>query len=195
MSINGNGSSSRHGVNPLRPYYIPPTIGDQASHTSNIPGPTAFSRTARSPSSSSHSPSHASPPGQYASKARDIFSDLDYKDYISEPSPSVVRSVKDVVDELIWKYSSVFLAQPFEAAKLLLQVRAQDDLGGLATASPLATPAPVADKASFKSPWNEDVRAALRACQSPEYPQRPFPWLPPSPAGFHAPARIADIIT
>lgn len=163
MSINGNGSNSRQGVNPLRPYYIPPTIGDQATQPSNIPGPTAFSRTAPTPSSSSH----ASPPGQYASKARDIFSDLDYKDYISDPSPSVVRSVKDVVDELIWKYSSVFLAQPFEAAKLLLQVRAQDDLGGLATTSPLATPAPISAKASFKSPWNEDVRAALHACQLP----------------------------
>ncbi|POS73506.1 hypothetical protein DHEL01_v208101 [Diaporthe helianthi] len=158
MSINGNGSNSRQGVNPLRPYYIPPTIGDQAAQTSNIPGPTAFSRTAPSPSTSSPSPtSHASPPGQYASKARDIFSDLDYKDYISEPSPSVVRSVKDVVDELIWKYSSVFLAQPFEAAKLLLQVRAQDDPGGLATASPLAAPAPVSSKAAFKSPWDEDL--------------------------------------
>lgn len=164
MSINGNGSSSRPGVNPLRPYYIPPTIGDQAAPSSNIPGPTAFSRSA--PSSSPSASSHASPPGQYASKARDIFSDLDYKDYISDPSPSVVRSVKDVIDELIWKYSSVFLAQPFEAAKLLLQVRAQDDLGGLATASPLATPAPVSTKASFKSPWNEDVRAALHTCHS-----------------------------
>lgn len=174
MSINGNGSSSRQGVNPLRPYYIPPTIGDQAAQTSNIPGPTAFSRSAPSPSTSSPSPSsHASPPGQYASKARDIFSDLDYKDYISEPSPSVVRSVKDVVDELIWKYSSVFLAQPFEAAKLLLQVRAQDDLGGLATASPLAAPAQVSsNKAAFKSPWNEDVSPPRLLA---------LPW--PSPAG------------
>jgi fusion and transport protein UGO1 len=163
MSINGNGSSSRQGVNPLRPYYIPPTIGDQATQPSNIPGPTAFSRTTPSPSSSSPSPSHASPPGQYASKARDIFSDLDYKDYISDPSPSVIRSVKDVVDELIWKYSSVFLAQPFEAAKLLLQVRAQDDLGGLATASPLAAPAPISTKAAFKSPWDDGVGTSVLA--------------------------------
>lgn len=156
MSIHGHATSSPQGVNPLRPYYIPPTIGDQAAQTSNIPGPTAFSRPSPTPSPSH---SHASPPGQYASKARDIFSDLDYKDYISDPSPSVVRSVKDVVDELIWKYSSVFLAQPFEAAKLLLQVRAQDDLGGLAAAPAAANPAPLASEASFKSPWNEDVRA------------------------------------
>ncbi|KAK2603363.1 hypothetical protein N8I77_009827 [Diaporthe amygdali] len=166
MSINGNSTNSRQGVNPLRPYYIPPTIGDQAAQTSNIPGPTAFSR----PSTSS-SPPHASPPGQYASKARDIFSDLDYKDYISEPSPSVVRSVKDVVDELIWKYTSVFLAQPFEAAKLLLQVRAQDDLGGLAAASPSssATPKPVSAQASFKSPWNEDIPDSDSEGEEPAY--------------------------
>lgn len=67
------------------------------------------------------------------------------------------------MDELIWKYSSVFLAQPFEAAKLLLQVRAQDDLGGLATTSPLAAPAPVSTKAPFKSPWNEDVCVCVLA--------------------------------
>jgi mitochondrial fusion and transport protein UGO1 len=180
MSINGNGSSSRPGVNPLRPYYIPPTIGDEAAQTSNIPGPTAFSRTTSSPSASSPSSSHASPPGQYASKARDIFSDLDYKDYISEPSPSVVRSVKDVVDELIWKYTSVFLAQPFEAAKLLLQVRAQDDLGGLATSSPLAPPAPVTSKAAFKSPWNEDVRA-LQIPLAPAHLRPDLPLIAPWP--------------
>ncbi|KAG8160717.1 hypothetical protein KVR01_008981 [Diaporthe batatas] len=172
MSGNGNGSSSRPGVNPLRPYYIPPTIGDQAPQTSNIPGPTAFSRNGPSPPTSSPSTSlssHASPPGQYASKARDIFSDLDYKDYISDPSPSVVRSVKDLVDELIWKYSSVFLAQPFEAAKLLLQVRAQDDLGGLAHSSPLAPPAQVSTKAAFKSPWNEDLPDSDSEGDEPAY--------------------------
>ncbi|KKY35529.1 putative mitochondrial fusion protein [Diaporthe ampelina] len=202
MSINGHGSSSRQGVNPLRPYYIPPTIGDQAAQTSNIPGPTAFSRTAPSPSSSS--PSHASPPGQYASKARDIFSDLDYKDYISDPSPSVVRSVKDVVDELIWKYSSVFLAQPFEAAKLLLQVRAQDDLGGLATASPLATPAPVSTKTSFKSPWDEDIPDSDSEGDEPAYftsnaPNTPSPTRtrrrrsPTPPPDSPKPAKKADM--
>ena len=104
-------STNRQGVNPLRPYYIPPTIGDPVVETANIPGPNAFSRPS-APGASS---------GKYASKARDIFSDLDYKDYISDPSPSVVRTVKDIVDELMWKYTSVFLAQPFEAAKLLLR--------------------------------------------------------------------------
>lgn len=141
-------NTNRQGVNPLRPYYIPPTIGDVTTETPNIPGPNAFSRPS-APGTSS---------GKYASKARDIFSDLDYKDYISEPSPSVVRSVKDVVDELMWKYSSVFLAQPFEAAKLLLQVRNQDDIGSLG-ALPLPVPTPAAPtKSSLKTNhWTDDV--------------------------------------
>ncbi|KAJ9134352.1 hypothetical protein NKR23_g10220 [Pleurostoma richardsiae] len=109
-------SSHREGVNPLRPYYIPPSIGEPIEPTS-IPGPKPFS--------------HGNSTGQYASRARDIFSDLDYKDYISEPSPSAVRSFKELVDELLWKYTSVLMAQPFEVAKTILQVRTQDDLGGV----------------------------------------------------------------
>ncbi|KAG7289178.1 hypothetical protein NEMBOFW57_005541 [Staphylotrichum longicolle] len=97
------------GVNPLRPYYIPPSIGE---------------------------PPEANSTGRYASKARDIFSDIDYKDY--EPSPSVVQTVKEVLDELLWKYTSVLMAQPFEVAKTIMQVRAQDDLGGLAAAAEAA---------------------------------------------------------
>lgn len=122
-------SSHREGVNPLRPYYIPPTIGDPAEPT-HIPGPNPFSH--------SHSHAHGGAAnattgsGRYASKARDIFSDLDYKDYIAEPSPSAVRTVKELVDELLWKYTSVLMAQPFEVAKTILQVRGQDDIGALA---------------------------------------------------------------
>jgi fusion and transport protein UGO1 len=111
-------SQHREGVNPLRPYYIPPTIGDE-------PLPTA------SPQPFIHGNST-----RYASKARDIFSDIDYKDYISDPSPSAVQSVKALIDELIWKYTSVLMAQPFEVAKTLLQVRSGDDLGALAVVSP-----------------------------------------------------------
>lgn len=153
-------NSNRPGVNPLRPYYIPPTIGDNATESSTIPGPDAFSRPS-APGASS---------GKYASKARDIFSDLDYKDYISEPSPSVVSSVKEIVDELIWKYTSVFLAQPFEAAKLLLQVRLQDDIGSLG-AAPLPVPPPAATRqSSHKSnPWTDDV------CVIPESSSRRIP--------------------
>lgn len=112
-------TSHRDGVNPLRPYYRPPSIGESPEPMST-PGPRPFS----------HGNATA---GQYASKARDIFSDLDYKDYISEPSPSVVGNLKDLIDELLWRYTSVLLAQPFEVAKTVLQVRAQDDVGSLAT--------------------------------------------------------------
>ena len=108
----------REGVNPLRPYYIPPTIGDEPLPA---PGPHAFSDGAAT--------------GKYTSKARDIFSDIDYKDYISEDSSSVVQTVKDLVDELLWKYTSVLMAQPFEVAKTILQVRSQDEA---------AAPAPIA---------------------------------------------------
>lgn len=104
----------------MRPYYIPPSIGDPLD-PSPTSGPNPFS--------------HGDSSGKYASKARDIFPDIDYKDYISEPSPSVVKTVKDLVDELLWKYTSVLMAQPFEVAKTILQVRSQDDPGGLSTAS------------------------------------------------------------
>lgn len=139
--------TTRQGVNPLRPYYIPPTIGEASVEASNIPGPNAFG-----------GGSGDSAGQKYASKARDIFSDLDYKDYISEPSPSSVNTVKQLVDELMWKYTSVFLAQPFENAKLLLQVRSQDDLGEMAAAA-VASPV-VSRQSSFKTPLYDDVRSA-----------------------------------
>ncbi|EFQ34933.1 hypothetical protein CGRA01v4_04138 [Colletotrichum graminicola] len=122
------------GVNPLRPYYKPPTIGEPSDPTSASSAPNPFARHAGNATSE-----------RYASKARDIFSDIDYKDYISEPSPSVVQTVKDLVDELLWKYASVLTAQPFEVAKTVLQVRSHDDVtmgapAASAAATPLATP-------------------------------------------------------
>jgi len=120
-------SGHREGVNPLRPYYIPPTIGE-ASEPVSSSRPAVFSH------------GNNATNAKYASKARDIFSDLDYKDYISEPSPSAISTVKNLIDELLWKYTSVLMAQPFEVAKTILQVRSQDDLGGLAK---LETPAAV----------------------------------------------------
>ncbi|KAK3308509.1 mitochondrial carrier domain-containing protein [Chaetomium strumarium] len=111
------------GVNPLRPYYIPPSIGEPPEALPT-PGPRAFAQ--------------SNSTGRYASKARDIFSDIDYKDYIAEPSPSVVQTIKEVLDELLWKYTSVLMAQPFEVAKTIMQVRAQDDVGGLAAAAEAA---------------------------------------------------------
>ncbi|KAK9413987.1 putative Mitochondrial fusion and transport protein ugo1 [Seiridium unicorne] len=108
-------STTREGVNPLRPYYIPPTIGEQ---TESLPG---------QPNPFSHANATGTNGTKYASRARDIFPDLDYRDYVNDPSPSTIQSVKDLIDELLWKYTSVLMAQPFEVAKTVLQVRTQDD--------------------------------------------------------------------
>lgn len=106
----------------MRPYYIPPTIGEPSE---KLP--------ASNPNPFSGSGNVTTPNGHYASKARDMFSDLDYKDYLSDSSPSMVQNVKDLLDELLWKYTSVLMAQPFEVAKTILQVRAQDENAGLAS--------------------------------------------------------------
>lgn len=114
-------STNRDGVNPLRPYYRAPTIGEQSDAYTRANNATA------SPTANANT--------QYASKARDMFPDLDYRDYMNDPSPSTIRSVKEFVDELLWKYTSVLMAQPFEVAKTVLQVRLQDDVERLATAA------------------------------------------------------------
>ncbi|TDZ30179.1 Mitochondrial fusion and transport protein ugo1 [Colletotrichum spinosum] len=126
-------STQGDGRNPLRPYYKPPVIGEVPDPTS-ASGPNPLSAQARNATSQ-----------RYASKARDIFSDIDYKDYISEPSPSVVQTVKDLLDELLWKYTSVLMAQPFEVAKTVLQVRSHDDLT-LAPATPTPITSPVSER-------------------------------------------------
>ena len=112
-------STHREGVNPLRPYYIPPTIGER-------PGP---SLTPGSPSG------NATGSSSYASAARDVLTDLDYNGYLSDSSPSMVQAIKELVDELIWKYTSVLMAQPFEVAKTILQVRDQDENASLSASS------------------------------------------------------------
>lgn len=97
-------STPRDGPNPLRPYYIPPSIG-----FGNDIDPIA--KNASSPS--------------YTSSARDIFSDIDYTDYVSDSSSSTLASLRALLDQAMYKYTSVLLAQPFEVAKTILQVRTQ----------------------------------------------------------------------
>ncbi|PFH55766.1 hypothetical protein XA68_17650 [Ophiocordyceps unilateralis] len=105
-------STSREGINPLRPYYVPPTIGDPVESVSP-PNPSPLGR------------SHAVNDAGYASRARDVLADLDYKNYLSEPSPSMMQSIRELLDELTWKYTSVLMSQPFEVAKTILQTRDQ----------------------------------------------------------------------
>lgn len=97
-------STPRDGPNPLRPYYIPPSIG-----FGNDIDPIA--KNVSSPS--------------YTSSARDIFSDIDYTDYVSDSSSSTLASLRTLLDQAMYKYTSVLLAQPFEVAKTILQVRTQ----------------------------------------------------------------------
>jgi fusion and transport protein UGO1 len=47
---------------------------------------------------------------------------MDYSDYLSSSSPSAKDVVRQLAEQAVWKYTSVFLAQPFEVAKTVLQV-------------------------------------------------------------------------
>ncbi|KAI9760522.1 MAG: hypothetical protein M4579_001607 [Chaenotheca gracillima] len=107
-------SSTREGPNPLRPYYVPqsPNIGfDQ--HASNTTSSAAGVSGARSVPSGSSKPSFSS--------ARNVLSDFDYSDYLSDSGPSATEVIKSFLDQALWKYTSVLLAQPFEVAKTVLQ--------------------------------------------------------------------------
>ncbi|RDW93162.1 mitofusin complex protein UGO1 [Aspergillus mulundensis] len=93
--------SFRDGPNPLRPYYVPPSIGlDQDA---------AFS-----------SPPNASSAQVFGGSARDLLPDLDYSDYL-ESSPSVSGWVRDALDSAVRRYTQVLTAQPFDVAKTILQ--------------------------------------------------------------------------
>jgi fusion and transport protein UGO1 len=141
------------GVNPLRPYsvpgaYAPPAPSVAAAPT---PSPTPFMTphrpSAAAPSPPSSSGAHAAA-GRYASKARDMLQDLDYDGYLGGSSSdgssgvaAAVRGVRAVTDDLMWKYTSVLMAQPFEMAKAVLQVRCAEEAYD-AAASAAATAAP-----------------------------------------------------
>ncbi|KAL6722192.1 hypothetical protein ACLMJK_001299 [Lecanora helva] len=100
------------GPNPLRPYYVPPSVSSSRSIGQN--GTHAAGLGSRQPSASTNSS---------GSSARNILADMDYSDYISDSSPSIRTMTKGLVEQAIWKYTSVFLAQPFDVAKIVLQVQ------------------------------------------------------------------------
>lgn len=106
-------TSTRDSHNPLRPYYKPPSIGI----SENVRGKTTSGTYGLGPRNSSAS--------SYASSARSIFSDIDYNDYLSETSPSFYDSFKKQADEVFYRYITVLLAQPFDVAKTILQVKYQ----------------------------------------------------------------------
>lgn len=110
-------STSRDAPNPLRPYYIPPSIGLPSESPTNVNQPGA----PRAPITSSKA---------NFSSARDLFSDLDYENYLPErDSGGVADMTKRLLDQAIWNYTSVLLAQPFEVAKIVLQCHLADGTG------------------------------------------------------------------
>ena len=107
-------SASREGSNPLRPYYISPSV----SSPSDFP---AHPSTASNIGSKNASTTTAT--NSFGSSARNILADMDYKDYNSDTSLSTSEIGKQLVEQAVWKYTSIFLAQPFEVAKTVLQVQ------------------------------------------------------------------------
>ncbi|OAL46946.1 mitochondrial carrier, partial [Pyrenochaeta sp. DS3sAY3a] len=116
-------ATSRDAPNPLRPYYIPPSIGLAPDVPHNQ---TASSQAYRGAGRSSSSKA------SLGSQARDILSDLDYDSYFPNSNPTVAEHAKKLLDQALWNYTSVLLAQPFEVAKTILQIQeARAQLPGL----------------------------------------------------------------
>lgn len=116
-SMSCNMPVSKDEYNPLRPYYRPPTIGE-LSDPVPAPSPNPFSSGGNVTTNSA----------KYASSAaRNVLGDIDYKEYLGDESPSIFGNAKELVDELVWKYVSVLMGQPFEVAKMVLQARDQDE--------------------------------------------------------------------
>lgn len=126
-------TTPREGPNPLRPYYIPPSVGHPGDVHHNVSSAPYISNTHASASA---------PTTSFGSSARNILADMDYSEYLSDSSPSPKDVVKQLVEQALWRYSSVFLAQPFEVAKTVLQVHA----------------APSGQRSISKASFNEDMR-------------------------------------
>mgnify|MGYP000875857411 CR=1 FL=1 len=108
-------SSSRDTPNPLRPYYRPPSIG--------LP-----------PGDANATSASAGPSSSLGSSARHVFDDIDYSSFLNDgDSASVADMGRKVLDQALWKYTSVLLAQPFDVAKTILQVRLATQLDAEST--------------------------------------------------------------
>ena len=126
-------TAPREGPNPLRPYYIPPSVGHAADVHQKVSSAVNIS--------SKHA-STSAPTTSFGSSARNILADMDYSEYLSDSSPSPKDVVKQLAEQAIWRYTSVLLAQPFEVAKAVLQVHAAQS----------------GQKSISKSSFNEEMR-------------------------------------
>lgn len=106
--------ASREGINPLRPYYIPPSLSLDSSHN-------ASANTPDLPASTSAQ--------VFSNSARDLLPDLDYSDYL-DSSSSASDWVRDALNRGVWRYTSVLTAQPFDVAKTILQAYVMPDPNG-----------------------------------------------------------------
>lgn len=95
--------------NPLRPYYIPPSIG---------PAPSAVPTNASAQISAV--PRGPRPSSSYQSNATDLLPDLDL-DFRSSAGEAWTNT-RALLDTLAWRYASCLMAQPFDVAKTILQV-------------------------------------------------------------------------
>jgi fusion and transport protein UGO1 len=87
-----------------------------------------------------------------------MLSDLDYDSYFPETSPTVAGHAKRLLDQALWNYTSVLLAQPFEVAKTILQIH--EATGELPNLSRLQSPKERGSKSrpdSFHSGKYQDV--------------------------------------
>ncbi len=105
-------STPREGPNPLRPYYIPPSVGNSIDFQQNASSAAKLGSKHASTSTDS-----------FGSSTRNILADMDYTDYISDSGSSPTEAIKGLVEKALWKYTSVFLAQPFDVSKTILQVQ------------------------------------------------------------------------
>ena len=96
-------STSRE-TNPLRPYYLPPSIGTSSSKSPSQPAHTA----------------RPSPTSSFSSSALDLFPEIDLD--IKSTTSEAWQQTRSLLDTLVWRYTSVLLAQPFDVAKTVLQV-------------------------------------------------------------------------
>jgi fusion and transport protein UGO1 len=103
----GKPGTSRDATNLLRPYHRTELEALQATAYSATVSPTSMP--ARS---------HGGSGGR---DFRDMFSDIDYGDYLPNASPSTSGMAKRIMDEALWNYTSIVLSQPFEVAKVILQ--------------------------------------------------------------------------
>lgn len=139
---------SSEGPNPLRPYYKPPSIGSPIESSVN--------------STANNAPTRPQVQS-YGSSARNILSDIDYNEFLGEAGPTTGESIKSVFDQLIWKYTSVFMAQPFEVARTVLQCL---DAGHLVVAEELRHKAlgkRKANSAAGRSGWSQSVSLGVSA--------------------------------